>query len=123
MPPAPDEAAVVRPNPDSFHSSYAFTLRGPDELDDMPPECPTIRCYGGAPMRALNDIIRWAIPKQRRVAGRDRRARRKFWEKVNRWLVASRVRSDGGQREETSLLPEFGGLGNCAPRNVLDDTL
>jgi hypothetical protein len=63
MPPAGDDAAVVRPNPDPFHSSHAFTLSGPDELDDMLVEYLTTRCHIGARMKALTDITRWAASK------------------------------------------------------------
>jgi hypothetical protein len=49
MPPAGDDAAVVRPKPDPFYLfiylSYSFTLSGPDELelDDLPIDYLTTR--------------------------------------------------------------------------------
>jgi hypothetical protein len=46
MPPAGDDAAVVRPNPDSFYSSHAFTLSRPDEPDEMLIQYPTTGATG-----------------------------------------------------------------------------
>jgi hypothetical protein len=63
MPPAGDDAVVVRPNPDQFYSSHALTLSGPDELDVLLIEYPTTRSHGGGRLRALNDISLWASSK------------------------------------------------------------
>jgi hypothetical protein len=67
MPPAGDNAAVIRPNPDRFYSYHAFRLSAPDEPVDMLIDYPTTRRYDRPRMRALKDVTRWAIWRQRRV--------------------------------------------------------
>jgi hypothetical protein len=63
MPPAGDDAAVIKPNSDPFYSSYAFTLSSPDELDEMPIVYLNTPSYSGVCVRGLKDMTRWAISK------------------------------------------------------------